>query len=282
MTIPQHKRLHHTEYVPYASDTVGFQVNINHEDCPAGIDTKARLYIKRTDGGIVAHCHHCGKSGFFVNGSSRVRAPKHVEVHRDEAEYKQPMRAECVRRNGTINGAELIKRDKAFAGPALSFIEDSSVEGTPLLWLIADYNGSLIGHQYRWLDGRKPKTKTYLKVKPSRGGWEGIPGSTGTCVIVEDPMSAHMIQLVLGTKGRVHCLFGTKLTADAEFFLANFSRIVVWLDPDKAGTTATIDIVKRLRYRYPSKDVGYYSPGYQPKDTPDMPKDIEEILRVRL
>lgn len=281
MTIPQHKRLHHTEYVPYASDTVGLQVNRNHDDCPAGLDTKARLYIKRTEEGVVAYCHHCGKSGFFVNGSSRVRAPKHVEVYRTDAEYITPKHMVPVRRNGTMNGAELIKRDKAFSkGPLITFIEDPSVDGTPLLWFIGDYNGACIGHQYRWLDGRKPKTKTYLKAKPSRGGWYGTPGIGGTCIIVEDPMSAIMVNAILGTNGRVHCLFGTKLTADAESLMNNFKRVIVWLDPDRAGMNAAADIVKRLHYRYPAINVGLYTPGYQPKDTPNMDKDIEEILRV--
>lgn len=39
------------------------QVHINHIGCPAGIDRKRRLYIKRTAKGVVAFCHHCGKKG---------------------------------------------------------------------------------------------------------------------------------------------------------------------------------------------------------------------------
>lgn len=52
------------DYVPYAPDIEGEQVHVNHTNCPAGTDTKQRLYIKRNEHGILAYCHHCNERGF--------------------------------------------------------------------------------------------------------------------------------------------------------------------------------------------------------------------------
>jgi len=43
----------------------GTQINVNHDNCPAGQDTKGRLYIRMTDDGskLLAYCHHCGCKG---------------------------------------------------------------------------------------------------------------------------------------------------------------------------------------------------------------------------
>jgi len=64
--------LHKDEYVPYAPDGAGEQIHINHEKCPAGEDTKQRLYIRRLDDGltVLAYCHHCGRGGSFNTASS--------------------------------------------------------------------------------------------------------------------------------------------------------------------------------------------------------------------
>lgn len=57
-------RLPFKDFVPYAPDTPGDQVNIHH--CRSGKHND-RLYIRRTeDNGIVAYCHHCGCSGSYI------------------------------------------------------------------------------------------------------------------------------------------------------------------------------------------------------------------------
>lgn len=45
---------------------VGEQSKQNHEHCPAGQDTKRRLYIKRaTENDYLFFCHHCNQSGRY-------------------------------------------------------------------------------------------------------------------------------------------------------------------------------------------------------------------------
>lgn len=71
--------LHKDEYLPYAPDGVGEQVRVNHEGCPAGEDTKRRLYIRRAEDGItiLAFCHHCRKRGSYNTfATSNIKAAK--------------------------------------------------------------------------------------------------------------------------------------------------------------------------------------------------------------
>lgn len=61
--------LERAEYVDLAPASPG-TTRYNHEDCPAGMDTKRRLYVtKKEDGSVLAYCHNCGRSG--VCGSPR-------------------------------------------------------------------------------------------------------------------------------------------------------------------------------------------------------------------
>lgn len=62
------KSLHRDEFEHLASDVVGEQTKHNHAECSAGVDTKQRLYVKRTEKGVLAYCHHCGKGGGTYNG----------------------------------------------------------------------------------------------------------------------------------------------------------------------------------------------------------------------
>ena len=75
-----------------APSNIGQQVSINHAGCSAGNDTKHRLYIKRTDRGIVAYCHHCSESG-FANDKSNDRlstwVTKSKETKSNETESKE-------------------------------------------------------------------------------------------------------------------------------------------------------------------------------------------------
>lgn len=54
--------------LPVATATMHY----NHEDCPAGRDTRQRLYITRTnDNTILAYCHNCGHRGFIRSTDPR-------------------------------------------------------------------------------------------------------------------------------------------------------------------------------------------------------------------
>lgn len=54
------------------------QTHINHQDCPAGSDTKKRLYITVTDDNtmVLAFCHHCSQRGAYRLSNLKGWPPK--------------------------------------------------------------------------------------------------------------------------------------------------------------------------------------------------------------
>jgi len=68
-------RIHPSEFMDYAPDRQGEQVRINHEQCPAGEDTRRRMYVKRSDeelDTVVAYCHNCGGVGVSKCGTAAI------------------------------------------------------------------------------------------------------------------------------------------------------------------------------------------------------------------
>jgi len=185
--------LPHIEFVPEGEDLeYGEQIHINHQNCDAGVDTKRRLYIKRGDDNgtdaILAHCHHCGKSGYY-NATNAPAKPK--------SKRNKPLG------NG---GHVALPRDftkdwNDWPKQARIWIGVSGVgEATAHKWgigyskeynrvVVPSYrNGELLGYQLRSLDKEdQPKYITYADEKPLY--W--YSGRTcPTLVIVEDVLSA--------------------------------------------------------------------------------------------
>jgi len=57
------------------------QVKLNHPNCAAGRDTKARLFVKRDDQRLLMYCHHCGCKGLHSTGRRcHIKRRAHTEV----------------------------------------------------------------------------------------------------------------------------------------------------------------------------------------------------------
>jgi len=251
--MPRAKRIPSGDFVPYAPSAVGEQVNVNHTDCTAGTDTKQRLYVKRTEAGLVAFCHNCGLGGWFIEKGGRVRKAHHIEIEPPPSGNKYDVDSFGGVRHATGERHEWLRKYLAFRPEAVHkyiralILEAVGVDGHPLVYLMLDSRGGIYGYQLRWVDGRLPKTKTYLNKKPSEGGWYGNIDAK-TVVIVEDPLSAAIVSATMGTKVAVHCLFGTKLSPLAEAALERYKRIIIWLDDDTPGIKASGSIFGRLLY----------------------------------
>ena len=50
----------------WESMTEGQQIRTDHQNCPAGTDSRQRLYLKNVDGKILGYCHH-GSSSAVVS-----------------------------------------------------------------------------------------------------------------------------------------------------------------------------------------------------------------------
>ncbi len=84
----------------------GLQVRVNHLDCPAGPDSKRRLYVKRPTDNInmqIAYCHNCGCSGHIKDRASRygasMLAPSSLVNELDECNKRVILPSSYVRRN---------------------------------------------------------------------------------------------------------------------------------------------------------------------------------------
>lgn len=75
---------------------------------------------------------------------------------------------------------------------------------------------------------------------------------------------------------RAVSLLGTDYSAMHHIFLKSFDRVVVWLDPDPAGESATHRILERLRGRDVTVVTGLKEPG----DLPPTDKDLRRIKEM--
>jgi len=64
-----------SDFIHEAPSKVGEQVRINHVNCPQGMDTRRRLYVKRiSPSRVVAFCHNCGCKGSASTAAQMIRA----------------------------------------------------------------------------------------------------------------------------------------------------------------------------------------------------------------
>ena len=83
-------RLRTNEFLHQAPDSG--TVRVNHDECPAGQDTRRRLYVTRKeDGNVIAYCHNCSNSGFHSSASRFRRNPVvRTLVESEEKELVMP------------------------------------------------------------------------------------------------------------------------------------------------------------------------------------------------
>lgn len=287
--MPRARRIPTGDFVEFAPRVVDEQVNINHENCTAGIDRKSRLYIKRTNDGIVAYCHNCGLGGYYINGVGRVRKRTAIVAHAPSGEVYTSGSFGAVSPVTTGHNKEWVDKFISGRGPSVEpevrayLREVFSSPGNPLMFPMVARNATIYGWQLRYTDGRMPKCKTYINAK-SIGGWYGnIKASCA--VVVEDPLSAVIVSKTMGTKVAVHCLFGTKLSEMSEVdLITEHNRVVVWLDPDKAGVDAAAKITKRLTFMQTASTAKKethnitQTAGIQPKDSRDIANILEPYV----
>lgn len=223
----------------------GEQGKYNHTDCSMGEDTKTRLYVKNLDGAYVWHCHNCSESGYY-------RPRETVQSIREDMDMSS--RVGVVRSTG------------ADAYKALGVREYSEFDIRGKLWLsrygfdesmITQYgikemlHGVLMptyldfdvvtGYQMRRYDA-KPKYHT---------------DTTHTFSLLHNLLSPKLVILTedLLSSYKLHkagystvCLLGTKVSEHAcRTILANgYNRVVLWLDDDPAGHTATLKYLREL------------------------------------
>jgi len=263
-----------------APKTIGVQIHINHKGCSAGEDTKKRLYIKRTVGGVLAYCHHCSEHGFVrdkTGDGDRLASwlkGKDVDAPRIERVMWE-WESSPTHMAGTawLHANHCTPQDgRYFSGVR----EDSSKIALRLL----DPLGSPIGYQFRNLEkGAKPKYLTSYIDNPNRGdaSWFHVPNNK-ILIITEDYMSAYRIHRDVGFMSSV-ALLKTSISDRTLVQIANmtFEMVFIWLDPDEAGMKGAQEAMKQLNYYLP-KETKIAIMGYDKEPKQYTPDELREAL----
>ena len=227
----------------------GETCRVNHDGCPAGMDTKERLYLTRPAASpnmVLAYCHNCQ--------GSAVLSEKH-EKYRDYREHDDPVSTPTlfnvphsleysVDRWPTI--AQKWRIEKGFTEEQCVDLRIAYDTATHRIYLpqyerVAHRmaSGNLLGYQLRLLEGRGAKYLTASANGESPSTVFHIKTSGVSVVdlafIVEDLASGNALANTLWyleIPSKVLVNYGVKVTPKVIQRVKNFRQGVVWLDND--------------------------------------------------
>ena len=243
---PMIKRDLITKLAPHLA--LGEERKYNHEGCKAGEDTKKRLYIKQVIGGKLAYCHHCNEHGFvrdLTTDGIRLRKwlftdtttePTRVIKYDDISFSLRPVTDPVLVAWLTLHKVSLPNKNY--------FNQNAKKE---LLFLLRDIGGNLWGYQARSFIAGRPKYTTH-QIKNSEVSWFGVVVyHTKTIVITEDYTSAFRVWYDAGIITLALLKTSISNTTINELAGIQPSKIIIWLDPDIPGQTASKKLATRLR-----------------------------------
>lgn len=239
------------EIVGYKSMPAGAQTNMDHALCPAGVDTKGRLYVKVSDDDsmILAYCHHCGGRGFHKRNkytSSTTDSTTGVvdlmtcAINKGfyDAE-KKFLVSDALHDHKDLSS---ILRSRIFWWTHDCFVALSDADFFDMrvnafgVWIPFDSEEhGLVRLDYRTFVPTLPKWNRQIKYSnDGKKLCDNVavfnPNDSDIGVVCEDPFSAMKIG-VTGYAGV--CLSGSEITSEQVLKLSGmFDRIFVWMDND--------------------------------------------------
>lgn len=243
----------------------GGQIHINHEDCPAGVDNKSRLYIKRDGNRWLFYCHHCGNRGAHLREGYVYRAHE-INVDAEALPSSRSTATDLLRvLESSAHGLHDID---SWSSDAIKWWTKYGFTLTDSLTFRAQYNTSdgrlWLKAGYNLWQGRGFNTKGmkyYTVGDITADTRQSGRTSTDTLVLVEDILSAYKIRLA---GGNALALLGTHLKPHHHSLIAPYNKIVIMMDGDSAGRKAAVDIYKTLSIT--NKDVITVFEKEQPKE----------------
>ena len=218
---------------------------MDHEACPAGTDTKRRLYITRKDDGvIVGYCHNCGSSGVARTVGRFKRSSTSMVTDRKVERVTMPSNLEFDPNEWPIEAIVWVKK----AGLPLTTIREYA-----LAWdldskrlIIPKYNVDnelVMWRSRRILVGDLgPKYVTEVQMDACIHDPLGHRGDV--VILCEDMLSAIKIDALVGYDAIP--LFSSNVKMDKLLTpLANYDTIVVWLDNDNTEVNRHRDSIAR-------------------------------------
>lgn len=227
---------------------LGEQIHINHEGCPAGVDTKFRLYIKKDEKGLLAYCHHCGDKG-FIHKKDLNELPYRWEVRglRYRAITK-PVPDMC---GLSIEGKAWLSKYNCDWNP--DYFRGIVGDDSKVSLILRNQNWDVVGHQIRNLiPNSVPKYITHINdTVKGHTAWFHVPNNK-TLVITEDYLSSYRIHRDVPNHSAM-ALLKTNLSDYAlrQIEEIGFNNIYIWLDPDNAGVRGRKNTLRKLAFYLP-------------------------------
>lgn len=229
---------------------LGEQIHVNHEGCSAGIDSKRRLYIKKTEKGLVAYCHHCSEKGFLPRSDITGDTPYHWKVRGMRYRATKSMPSMCAL---SIQGKAWLSKyncswDEEYFKGIVGDSEKVSLN-------IRNPLGDTVGYQVRNLiPDSIPKYTTHINdtVKGHTAWFHDIGNKI--LVITEDYLSSYRCHRDVPNISAM-ALLKTNLSDHAlqQINDLEFEKIYIWLDPDFAGAKGRKNVLRKLSFYLPRK-----------------------------
>lgn len=252
----------------------GESKRIDHEGCPAGHDSKKRLWVCRQNGRVFWKCHHCGEKGSLAVQNNRtqvlnrLRPPESQDPNKIELPY-----------DFDFNFLH-------WPPEARAWVLKYGIE-KPQTWGWSESQGRVIipvweeglkGYQARKVlpEDLGPKYLTRgrnLLYRVSCGGGREIVKEMDVACLVEDALSAEKVGRICDS----YAMLGTSRFshADALQFASRYARLIVWFDDDGwLPRKASTQLAARLALLVPTKVV---RTGKDPKE--HSLTEIMEIVR---
>lgn len=240
-----------SEFVDNAPSEVGKLVRINHTDCPAGLDRKKRLYIKRVDDKIIAYCHNCGCKGIYTTTTHKPRNISVLKNLHNKVEHTVTVQDVKFPKDFTTNLMEFSKEALDWLRKYIDVaaIKAHSIGYSPsmqrVILPVFNDDGVLIFWQGRSLC--KEHTPKYYNMKSVDKPYMHLIADAydDRCVVVEDILSA----INLHSNGyNAVALLGTSIsTALAVELKDMYNAAFVWLDDDTGGHRGSLKVADKLR-----------------------------------
>ena len=267
---------------------VNKQTAVNHVNCPAGKDTRQRLYIKRIGASaFIGHCFNCGQSGYkFSNKTHRADDLIGHRLKKEHFDQVRKIKSIILTDDFPLHVQEYLLKYHVTPEEALKelgYRYVQSIDGLymPLYQDVSFSASSPSRFQIREMGDKRARYTTHGKCDAGLmfGLVSSRPSLARGLVIVEDQISAYRVYRDSGVKTTdALALLGTNLPTPALgcIKLRGPSKILVWLDNDVAGQIGSVKIRDTLAPVLPNAKISVVTDMPQPKSL--TPEKLKETL----
>jgi hypothetical protein len=249
----------------------GETVRVNHSSCPAGEDTRRRLYITKRPDVILGYCHNCGDSASrYIGTRDRYRKSDSSFIKQCKpSEYVAPLLVAFHDKDNIPVEAEAWRIKSKLTRDQCAKYEIQYAPETDSIYLpFYTLDGFTNGHQLRPLHRTGAKYVNCVKDSDEElGGIVSEPTlGTDTIVIVEDLISGIHCNLA-GVDALVN--YGTHVKPSVLYYMAQdgYKHMVVWLDNDSSVVNKKASDMYNILHMYktPEQTVRRISGEHDPK-----------------